>query len=211
MYYIAHRFGNDMAQLQRAGASLVDRIEVDVHLDANQQPQARHAKRLWFTSRYWEKWRLLPAETSFPPLADILDAAPESTHMWLDLKGYTRRLSRRALAKLEPNQPLTVSSKAWWILKPFQSRANTTIIRSAGNRLELWLLLWLPSKGRFDGVVVHHRLLNNRLAAKLLSRGELYTWPVDSVGAADKLCRLGVTGVIVDDLSIVDAHRNAGS
>jgi glycerophosphoryl diester phosphodiesterase len=208
MEFIAHRAGNDPELLRRA-ESVVDIVEVDVHPGAGTGLDVRHAKRLWLTRRLWERWFLLPADTAVPSLEQIIASADPSTTLWLDLKGYTRRISTRTLATVGTRRPLTVSTKSWWLLQHFAAIDGIRTIRSAGNRLELMLLTRLPFWSDADGVVVHHRLLSDAVIERLRRRGLVFTWAVDDVASIERLARLGVDGVILDDLTLVAPGRRA--
>jgi glycerophosphoryl diester phosphodiesterase len=202
MEFIAHRAGNS-AEALLAAESIVDIIEVDVHLGRGNRVEVRHAKKLWLTSRLWEKWHLEPRDSEIPALLEILDAAHPATHLWLDLKGFTPRLSRRVLEDMGERRPLTVSTKPWWLLKAFSGVPGIRTIRSAGNRFELALVFSLPSRLKTDGTVVHCRLLTDRVLKRLLQRGPVYSWAVDDMDSIERLRRGGVAGVILDDLRLV--------
>lgn len=202
MEFIAHRAGNDIGRL-RAAAPVADVIEVDVHLGERGRVEVRHAKKLVFTRRLWERWYLLPEDVEVPELVEIVSAADSDTHFWLDLKGFTPRLSRRVRAVVGERRPLTVSTKPWWLLAPFASDEGVRTIRSAGNRFELALLLWLPSRLQTDGSVVHYRLLSDTVFKRLAKKGLVFCWAATEEAHVDRLLALGATGVILDDLRLV--------
>lgn len=208
MEFIAHRAGNSTGAL-RAAEPIVDIIELDVHLGRGNRVEVRHAKKLWLTRRLWEKWHLEPSDSEIPALLEILDAADPATHLWLDLKGFTPRLSRRVREVMGERRPLTVSTKPWWLLRNFSNVPGIRTIRSAGNRFELSLVFWLPSRLTTDGTVVHHRLLTDRVLKRLLQRGAVYTWAVDDSDSIERLRRGGVAGVILDDLRLVPGAEGA--
>jgi glycerophosphoryl diester phosphodiesterase len=210
MEFIAHRAGNDPEALRRA-EPVADVVEVDVHAGSGGRLEVRHAKRLWMTRRLWERWFLLPADTAVPTLAQIIDAADPATPLWIDLKGHTRRFSKRTLSILGARRPLIVSTKSWWLLRTFAPIDGIRTIRSAGNRLELALLTWLPWWANTDGVVVHHRLLGDAVIERLTRRGLVFTWAVDDVESIERLARLGVDGVILDDLTLFAPGRIAAA
>lgn len=202
MEFIAHRAGNSPKDVL-AAEDVTNIIEADVHLGDAGRVEVRHAKKLWFTRRLWDRWYLLPRQTNVATLREVMNAANPTTHLWLDLKGFTPRLSRRCLAEVGDRRPLTVSTKPWWLLVPFEPLDDVRRIRSAGNRAELALLLWAPSRAKTNGAVVHHRLLSDRIVQRLLRRGLLFTWAVHDTESIERLERLGVTGVILDDLRLV--------
>lgn len=206
MEIIAHRAGNGIVALAAAERAGVDAVEVDVHLARGRRLEVRHGKRLWPSRRLWEKWYLLPRETEVPELEHILQAAAPGTALWLDLKGPDPRLASAVRNLIGERAPLTISTKAWWNLHQFRQTAGIRTIRSAGNRFELALLLWLPTRAKFDGAVVHRRLLNESVARRLLSRGLLFSWAVPDAATIGTLAELGVTGVILDDLGLIPAR-----
>ncbi|MFT7598034.1 MAG: glycerophosphoryl diester phosphodiesterase [Acidimicrobiales bacterium] len=210
MEFVAHRAGNTVDTLH-AAQRVADVIEVDVHLGADSLPEVRHAKLLWPTRRFWERWYLLPEGTVAPHFDEILAAAEPTTALWLDLKGFTRRLSRRVILEIEDRQEVTVSSKSWWLLDPFVDQPGVRVFRSVGNRFELALLLSVPSRVRLDGVVAHHRLLSDRVVRQLLRRGQVFTWAVGDIASIERLARLGVQGVILDDLALIAPGRSVAA
>ena len=202
MEFIAHRAGNDIERL-RAAELVADVIEVDVHLGERGRVEVRHAKKLLFTRRLWERWYVLPKDVEVFRLVEIVAEANSETHFWLDLKGFTPRLSRRVRTAIGARRPLTVSTKPWWLLRPFAGDEGVRIIRSAGNRFELALLLWLPSRLQTDGTVVHYRLLSDGVFERLSKKGLVFCWAATETAHVDRLLKLGATGVILDDLSLV--------
>ncbi len=206
MERIAHRFGNSLDGVA-AATGVTDTIEVDVHLGRSGKAEVRHSKRLWLTGRLWERWYLVDADEPIPTFASILEGSGD-TPLWLDLKGFTRRLSRQVASEVGDRRPLTVSTKGWWLLKPFSALDDVRVVRSAGNRFERWLLTTVPSRQSLDAVVLHRRLLSADLVERFHQRGwKVYSWSVPNVEAARRLRRWGVDGVILDDLDIARQLR----
>lgn len=208
--FIAHRVGNDPLAIA-AWAGQADLIEVDVHLWRGRL-EVRHAKRAWPFARLWERRAgLLPRHSAVPDLETVLDvAARTGSALWLDCKGIDPRLFPRLATATDAVRPLTVSSKSWWLLGPFCRRRGegVRVFRSAGNRLELLLARRLPSRLRLDGLVVHERLLDERLVAELRAGGrEIVSWAVADTARAEQLLRWGVRGLILDDRALLTAMR----
>ncbi len=202
--FVAHRAGNDVDALQ-AAEGRVDIIELDVHRGPGFTTEVRHAKRLWPTRRLWDRWFLLPSHASVPLLEEILEAARSDTALWFDLKGPSTHLGDSLTAMAERGERrLVVSSKSWWLLRRFTGVEGIRTYWSAGNRLELAILLAFPWLGHADGAVVHSRLLSPRVAKRLVGRGSVFTWGVMDRSSIAALERLGVDGVIVDDLGLAD-------
>lgn len=200
---IAHRAGNDPVSLREVAAH-ADLVEADLHLWRGRL-EVRHAKRAWPTSRLWERDGLVARGTPVNDFAGVLDeAAASDAALWLDLKGVDPRLFRRADAATRGLGRCTVSTKSWWLLAPFSRRADVRTFRSAGNRLELWLVRRVPSRLAIEGVVLHERLVDAALAAELRARGwRIVCWAVTDRRRADELAGWGVEGFIVDDRELI--------
>jgi glycerophosphoryl diester phosphodiesterase len=198
--WIAHRAGNVVGGITDA-AGRADLVELDVHWWRG-RIEVRHAKRLLFTRRLWERWYLLPRDTSRLTLEDVLDGVHPDVHLFVDLKGVTPRLSRAIREALADRRSYTVATKSWWLLRPFRDVPGVRTLRSAGNRLGLAVLRRVRLPAATDGVAVHERLLTARLVAELAARGEVFTWGVTDRRRAELLASWGVTGLIVDDLDL---------
>lgn len=204
MEYVAHRAGND-PDLLKAAEGRVDLVELDVHRGRTGQTMVRHAKRLWPTSRLWDRWYLVPADATVPDLEAILAAARPDTALWFDVKGVSTDLADRLTAMANDGERrVVVSSKSWWLLAGFTGTPNLRTFRSAGNRFELMLLLWLPTRVSTDGAVVHRRLLTPGTLDRLMRRGPVFTWGVNDRSTIEELEQRGIAGVILDDIELID-------
>jgi glycerophosphoryl diester phosphodiesterase len=202
---IAHRAGNE-AHLIAPAAEAADAIELDVHLFRGRL-EVRHSKVLWPLAVYWERWELLPDESPVD-LAAILDAAPEGVHLWFDLKGFTTRLARRVLREVGGRRPITCSTRSWWTLRPIRRAGGIRTFRSVGSRRQLWLIQRMRFAGEDDGVVMHERFATADVVARLRRRtSQVIVWAVDDLERARELARVGVTGIIADDLALLVAIR----
>lgn len=197
---VAHRAGNrpDTAAME---AGRADYIELDLHVFRG-RVEVRHEKVLRPTARLWDKWFLLPPGVEVPVIEEILAAVAPDTPLMLDLKCFTRTAARRIRAAVPGTHPLIVSSRAWWVLPVFADRADTSLLRSCGNRLQLWLVDRLPGLGPSVGAGVHERRLDDAQLARLRTKtGLLFSWGVKSRARGDQLVLAGVTGLIVDDVN----------
>lgn len=200
MQFIAHRAGNSVEKL-KAAEGRVDLVEVDVHRSHGGSAEVRHSKVLWPSRRLWERWYLLPKDEVIPSFAEIVGSASADTGLWLDLKGVRNDVVDQITA-LSVGRDLVVSSKSWWLLAPFASDGGVRTFRSAGNRFELALLLWLPTSVHTDGAVVNRRLLSDKMIERLRGRGQLYTWNVRDEATVEHLRDRGLDGVILDDIDL---------
>ncbi|MCW3014717.1 MAG: glycerophosphoryl diester phosphodiesterase [Solirubrobacterales bacterium] len=59
------------------------------------------------------------------------------------------------------------------------------------------------ARGRFDGLMLQHRLVQPELVQRLRAlRAEVYAWTVDDRSIIERLVDLGVTGVTTNDLRL---------
>ncbi len=201
---IAHRAGNEHRLIEPALA-VADAIELDVHTFRGRL-DVRHSKALWPLARYWERDAgLLPREDP-PPLVSILAVVPAGAHLWIDLKGFTGRFTRRVLHAVGDHRPLTMSTRHWWTLRPALERNGVRTFRSVGSRGQLWLALRLDHP---DGIAMHERFATPEHLDRLRSRcAAIAIWGVHDLGRAIELRDLGVTALILDDLDLIAAIRS---
>lgn len=206
---VAHRYGNSV-ETARIGSEVADMIEMDVHL-WHGRLEVRHAKRLWILQRQWEQWHLLPSDSPVPSFTEILSSLPPDTRLLVDIKGWRPKMVRLIREALGDQRQIIASARGWWLLRHIRDRANTTVLRSVGTRWQLWLVNHLshPQSKPNPGSVVHQRLLDRESTASLLRISpDLFTWNVESKSRADVLLEMGVTGLIVDDKSLITLLRN---
>jgi glycerophosphoryl diester phosphodiesterase len=162
--------------------------------------EVRHLKSLGPLPLLWDRWELARRRPALL-LDDLLSAAAPGTHLLLDLKGPRRRLGELVLESLKPRlavHRVTVSARWWRLLEPFE---HTPVRRvcSIGSARGLRALLRHHGDGGLDGVAVHERLLDARVAGELRRVAEVVlTWPVNDVDRARELVRLGADGLISD-------------
>lgn len=202
---IAHRAGNERHLIGPALAA-TDGVELDVH-QFRGRLEVRHSKVLWPFRVYWERGRgILPDEHPHE-LGSLLEAVPDGTHLWVDLKGFTGRLTRHVLREIGARRPLTMSCRSWWVLRPARRSPAVRTFRSVGNRWQLWLALRLRHP---DGVVMHERFATPDRLVRLRDRcSGIAVWAVRDLPRAVELRDLGVSAVIIDDLGLIAAVRDA--
>lgn len=201
---IAHRAGNLVASIAPA-AEVADAVEIDVHLFRNRL-EVRHAKLLlWPFRRLWEKWELLPPDAARPSLGEIAAAVPDGTAMWLDLKGFTTRLPRAALAAVGDREGLTCSTRQWWLLRRVRRTTSARTMRSVGSRWQRRLAVELGSGS--DGIAIDERLLDDTWLERLGQLGPVVAWGVRDRARADALVAAGIDGLILDDLGLIRELR----
>jgi len=197
-FVVAHRAGNDLALLQEAEQLGVALIEADVRLWRGRL-EVRHLKTAGPLPILWDRWRLGNPFAPRLELRELLAAARGSTELLLDLKGRDRRLSELVLAQLPPGRRVTVCARSRGLLEPFAELEHVRLLQSVGSLRQLRRLLGTADGLVLDGVSIHERLLDERVAAELLRYGAtVVTWPVNTLQRARELALLGVHGLISD-------------
>jgi glycerophosphoryl diester phosphodiesterase len=208
---VAHRAGNDVADLRAALDAGVDLVEADIHLFRGAL-EVRHRKaigRHLFWEKWWEvNWR---RDVILPELDDVLDHVREvvdgDPRLMLDLKGPTRAVAPQVAAMLRqsvPGMPVTVCTKQWRMLDSFEGDSHVRRVFSASNSLQLRRLRALLRRRRAPGVSIRRQLLTPSIAAELRRAADVVmVWPVDTEAALDHARWLGVSGVISKNLAML--------
>lgn len=204
---IAHRAGNAVDLIGPA-AAVADTIEVDVHI-RRRRLEVRHAKVIWPTRIQWDRWWIDPQPAVPPSLGEILADLPDDTALWLDLKGFTTRVTKAILRELPDGRSVTMSSRSWWVLGPARAHGARTM-RSVGSRSQVWAVARIRRWGPGDGVVINERFLSGRRLSRLLGlTPTVHTWGVTDLGRARELVDAGIGGVILDDLALIEQLRQS--
>jgi glycerophosphoryl diester phosphodiesterase len=204
MELIAHRAGNRCRTIAPALAA-ADGAELDVHRFRDRL-EVRHSKVLWPFAVYWDRGQGLSSDADPPELHSILAAAPTGGHLWIDLKGFTPRLTARVLRELGDRRPVTMSCRSWWALGPARRATEVRTFRSIGNRWQLWLALRCRHP---DGVGLHERLARPEHLERLRGRcSGIAVWAVRDRERAIALREQGVAVLIIDDLALIRSIRD---
>jgi glycerophosphoryl diester phosphodiesterase len=204
---IAHRAGNDPAQLRAAEAAGADVIEADLHLRRGRL-ELRHLKTHGLLPFYWDRWALAPPWRRFDSLDDLLATARPETVLMLDLKGNDRaaaRLVTRTLSSAAGRGDVFVSAREWPLLDEIDPALSRRIASAATPR-QLERLIAYGARASLDGAVLHLRLLEStRLRALRECTSLLMSWPINHGHEADRATALGVSGLISDNLALLGA------
>jgi glycerophosphoryl diester phosphodiesterase len=175
-------------------------IEADIHLFRGRL-EVRHLKTVGPIPIYWDRWRVCGPDAVTLDLDTLLAAVHPTTELMLDLKGFSRRLGAGVLTALErhPEARVTLCSRNWRHLTPFEGRPGVRLVRSVGNRSQLRAVRRHLASHPLDGVSIHRRLVTPALVAELRRRVPLVmTWPVNTRETAHRLAEWGVNGLISD-------------
>jgi glycerophosphoryl diester phosphodiesterase len=207
-FLVAHRAGNDFALLRAAERVGVSVVEADLHLFRG-RVEVRHLKTLGPVPVLWDRWRLASPFAPRLRIDELLASTSSSTELMLDLKGRRTRLAAEVLARLEPllgRRRITVCSRSWPLLEPFEGIPGVRVVHSVGSERQLRALLRLGRRRRLQGISIHERLLTPTTLAELRDVADLVmTWPANAVGRARELVAMGVDGLITDRLDL--AHE----
>lgn len=205
---VAHRAGNRLADLRAALDAGVDLVEADVHLFRDRL-EVRHCKAIG-RRLFWE-WEGFEVNRRsghvVPHLADVLATAKGDPRLMLDLKGPSLAVAGRVAAQLReaaPGVPVAVCTKQWRMFDAFDGDPHVRRVYSAANMIQLARLRSRLRREPAYGVSIRRQLLTPRVVAELRESVEVVlAWAVDTEGALAQARRLGVTGVISKNLSML--------
>ena len=137
-------------------------------------------------------------------LHDLLAATAAETELLLDLKGPRVRLGERVLDAIRPYlgvRRFTVCARRWRLLEPFAG-VPVRRVHSVGNARQLRRLLNRFAGMRLEGISIHENLLDRESLSSLRAIADvILTWPVNRSERARELVRLGIDGLITDDVA----------
>jgi glycerophosphoryl diester phosphodiesterase len=206
---VAHRAGNNLADLRTALAAGVDLVEADVHLYRGAL-EVRHRKAIG-PHLYWEQWTEIDRRRSLtvPELHEVLAVAAGDPRLMLDLKGPSLAVAPRVAAALRTHAPgvaLSVCTKQWRMLDSFAADPHIGRVLSAGDPVQLNRLRARLRRERAYGVSIRLSLLTPGVVAELRrATDRVLAWPVDTEEALARARRAGVTGVISKNLPMLKA------
>lgn len=204
---VAHRAGNNLADLRAALAAGVDLVEADVHLYRGAL-EVRHRKAVG-PHLYWEHWTELNRRDSLvvPQLHEVLAVAAGDPRLMLDLKGPSPAVAPQVAAALRnhaPGVPTAVCTKQWRMLDAFTGDGHIGRVLSANDPLQLARLRGRLRRERAYGVSIRLSLLTEAVVAELRqSTDRVLAFPVDTEEALARARRVGVTGVISKNLPML--------
>jgi glycerophosphoryl diester phosphodiesterase len=206
---VAHRAGNNLADLRAALAAGVDLVEADVHLYRGAL-EVRHRKAVG-PHLYWEHWTELNRRDSLvvPQLHELLAVAAGDPRLMLDLKGPSLAVAPRVAAAMRnhaPGLPFAVCTKQWRMLDAFAGETHIGRVLSANDLLQLARLRGRLRRQRAYGVSIRLSLLTEGVVAELRrATDRILAFPVDTEEALARARRVGVTGVISKNLPMLKA------
>jgi glycerophosphoryl diester phosphodiesterase len=207
-FLVAHRAGNCLVALRATELLGADLVEADVRLYRGRL-EVRHLRTVGPLPILWDRWQLAAPWSRRLRLAELLEATAPETELVLDLKGSKTQVSERTLAAIRPfldERRFTICARSWPLLETFAG-LPVRRLHSIGTERELRRFLERFAAHRLDGVSVHERLLRADTVADLRSIADVVlTWTVNRPARARELVRLGVDGIVTDDIAALSQH-----
>jgi len=211
---IAHRAGNGIATFHEALDTGVDLVELDVH-HTRRALEVRHLKTLG-PHLLWDRWELIRRrDVDLPSLAVLLGGLGGHARLMIDLKGVHPGLAPAVASLLRqtvPGLPVVVCTRHWWMLEAFAPDLHVRLVLSVGSLRQLRRLRALlrarpvswPGRRPAFAVCVRRPLLTPAVVDELRrGAGRVVTWPVDTSSELADARRLGVSGVISKNLTLL--------
>ena len=142
-FLVAHRGGNDLARLRECERLGIHLVECDVRL-WHGRLEVTHLRAVGRFPIHWEKWRLANPLRRRLRLDELFGAAGPETELLIDLKGHDPRLAELVLAALPTGRAISVCSRDWRLLEPFEHHGTVRVVYSVGTQAELEALLARP-------------------------------------------------------------------
>ena len=207
-FLVAHRAGNCLVQLRATELLGADLVEADVRLYRGRL-EVRHLRTVGPLPILWDRWQLAPSWRRRLRLAELIDATAPETGLVLDLKGSRTEVAEKTLEAIRPfldSRRFTVCARSWSLLEAFAG-LPVRRLHSIGTESELRRFLERFAADRLDGVSVHECLLRADTVAELRSIVDVVlTWTVNRPTRARELVRLGVDGIVTDDVAGLSQH-----
>jgi glycerophosphoryl diester phosphodiesterase len=166
--------------------------------------EVRHLKTVGPLPILWDRWELAAPWRRRLQLHELLSAIAPKTELLLDLKGPRARLGERVLDAIRPylgERRFTVCARRWTLLEPFAG-VPVRRVHSVGSARQLRRLRRRFEGIRVDGISIHEQLLDRDSVVSLRGIADvIMTWPVNRPERARELLRLGIDGLITDDVA----------
>lgn len=207
-FLVAHRAGNCLVQLRATELLGADLAEADVRLYRGRL-EVRHLRTVGPLPILWDRWQLAAPWRRQLQVAELIEATAAETELVLDLKGSRTEVAEKTLEAIRPYldaRRFTVCARSWPLLETFAG-LPVRRLHSIGTESELRRFLERFAADRLDGVSVHERLLRRDTVAELRSIVDVVlTWTVNRPARARELVRLGVDGIVTDDVAALSQH-----
>ena len=188
-------------------------MEADVRL-YRRRLEVRHLKTVGPLPIFWDRWQIASPWRPRLQLSELLAATSATTELVLDLKGRNERLAAHILVALGSHlgrRRFTVCARHWSMLDAFVGLPVRRVC-SVGSPRQLRRFLTRFAGQRLEGVSIHERLLDAESVSSLRAIAEVVmTWPVNRPERARELLRLGVDGLITDDVAGMARARVLGA
>lgn len=208
---IAHRAGNNLADLAEAFAAGVDYAETDVWFHRGRL-EVRHDKTAGPLPFLWDRWSLKPSWEPRLLLDEVLAAASRRGRLFLDLKGRDAGLADAMNAAIERADAAgAVAFCGGWRhldgLRELVPQAPALYTVGTLERLEELR----PRLARRDvtGVSIDSRILTASIVSGLREAGveTIVSWHVETEETVRRLLSWGISGFTSDSLALLASIR----
>ncbi len=212
---IAHRAGNIYGLLERALASGVDGVEIDVRLDHGRFA-GRHDGRLFFLPIYGGRWHVRFSLAGSTYLNEVIRRLAGRASLLVDVKNTEAASLELLLDTLKASRAIagTRMSGYWNMMRlAHASEPELKAYYSMSKPEELRRFWQLQEKTHeATGVSVRERLLNKATVNRFLAEDiEIAAWDVYDLSRARELAVQGVAAIISSDLTLLRALKESSS
>ena len=214
---IAHGGGNSMDRVMSYKDIRADYLEVDLWVHHGRF-EARHERRVRYTSILFEKWYLRRLRGDHYGLVEMMEAAAETdAGIFLDIKNggaAAARLLQNVIDDIEgPTPRIVASSQQWKALRAIAEHCpevDSYYSIDVAAKLDLFLSVSERDE-RPRGVSCRHTLLTMDVVGKLHERGlQVVAWTVDDIERARELAAWGVDGLTTHKVAEFAAEFGEG-
>lgn len=205
---IAHRAGNDRLLLRRAIDARVDWIELDVWYSYGRL-FAHHERGVWRLPVVYDKWHVRLLRERPIDLAEVIRLTDPGIGLFIDLKGFHRRLPGAIIETLRRKGALEraiVCGQHWPALDAIARAEPAVRVFHSLGRPEHIIAYQGRSADmpRAAGLSVAKWLITPALVDRWARMGlQTFAWTVNEQGFADQLAGWGVHGIISDQLDLL--------
>lgn len=201
---IAHRAGNSLVQAHAALGMGADMLETDIWLHDG-RIEVRHMHRLG--PILWERWGLAPGWGHQLVLPELLDATPDDTLLFLDLKGEDLALPMALLRELERSAPgrlVAACGRDYPQLDALREHEDIVLFYSVGE-VEEWAEAWPRLEAmRYPAISLRFSLATPDVRERLHEMdATVVCWGVETMAELVVLEEMGFHGATTDNAALI--------
>jgi glycerophosphoryl diester phosphodiesterase len=213
---IAHGAGNRRVSLEEALEAGVEAVEADLRLDGDRLV-ARHERRLPFLPIFFDEWYVRWRSEPQVTLDEVLERLKSRASLLADIKSTSLRSVKLLLAALRSHDAVAetrVSTSYWNLLRWLhEAEPQLRLYHSIGEQEELERFRQLlDNDPTARAVSIRQTLVDEEAAERFRARGiEVAAYQVDELSRAQELISRGVSGIISDNLEMLQTLKGGES